>query len=880
MCSEIQNISIVKNSICLRKILLGFLLCGNCFLVADNVEQSKGEIFCTEGLGDSVWSTSKWISVVDAPVVQGHVVDGTRAADGASWFVTSVRNEKDVSRVRWMTSALGVYDIFINGKLIGDEFLKPGFTHYEKTKLYFTYDITSDFNLKAGMENLLSAQVTPGWWADKIVTPSGHNGMIGRKCAFRGVLELTYTDGSKQFLGTNTDDWKAGIAGPVVHAAIFDGEEYDARILPGFETIEKMTKPEVNSEFKGRLKPSDGAEIYLRSDLALSPVMAYVWEDVAGVTEKNFGKVIIKRKYKDGEPMTIRRGEHLVIDFGQNCAAVPSFVFKAAEGTTLNCFPAELLNDGNGSKERGMDGPGGSVHRLNLRIPDTGMKLKYTFAGSAKDVIYCPRHTFFGYRYVSINASDDVCIKSIKSIPVSSITASMECGSIETGNEQVNRLISNIMWGQRSNYLSVPTDCPQRNERLGWTADTQVFAETGSFFANTSDFFHKWMYDLIDSQSETGAFPGVAPLSQYGDEMMRVGWADAGIIVPWTIWKQFGDTMIVKQCWESMEKFINHVNESRYDHNILKTENLNYQWADWISYEALESYDTDNGYFAKDEKGNVIPLPETAEYWSYLGASYWVIDAEMMRDMAVAIGKNFKRYEKMLADAKSYIRKRFFTSEGKFKVAILNEMQTPALFALKNRILEGNAKENMISRLRANFAFHDNCLQTGFLGTSILMPTLTENGMVDLAWNLLFQRKNPSWLYSIENGATTIWERWNSYMLEKGMGPRGMNSFNHYAYGVVGEWLWETAAGIAADESCPGFKHIIMKPIPDKRLGSVKAVYKSASGCIKSNWWYEGSKWVWEFTVPQGCTAFVTLPGETKVMEYLGGDYRIVLLDM
>jgi alpha-L-rhamnosidase len=550
--------------------------------------KSSKEVFRIDSLNDSCWQSSLWISVANAPVVKEKVYDGTRAADGTSWFMSTVKNDKKVSRALWMTTGLGVYEIYVNGKLVGDEILKPGFTHYEKTKLSFTYDVTGCFKTASGDENVLSAQVTPGWWADKIITPGGHDGMIGKKCAFRGVLELTYTDGSKELYGTNIEDWKAGIAGPVTHAAIFDGEEYDARIPLGYETPEKLSTPEVNNEFKGEIFPSDGAEVYFRQDLSLAPVNAYIWESVEGKNENDFGKIVIKRKYNAGEPMEINPGENLVIDFGQNTAAVPSFIFSAAEGTVLNCVTSELLNDGNGAKDRGMDGPEGSVHRLNLRIPDTGMKLKYIFADSEGDVNYTPRCTFFGYRFISINVSDKVVIKDIKSLPVTSISKEMEIGCIKTGNELVNKLISNTLWGQRSNYLSIPTDCPQRNERLGWTADTQVFAETGSFFANTSSFFHKWMRDLIDSQGETGGFPGVAPLSQYGNDMTRLGWSDAGVIVPWTIWKQFGDKEIVELSWDAMEKYMSHINETRYDHNTLIGENGNYQWADWLSYEPLE----------------------------------------------------------------------------------------------------------------------------------------------------------------------------------------------------------------------------------------------------------------------------------------------------
>ena len=227
------------------------------------------------------------------------------------------------------------------------------------------------------------------------------------------------------------------------------------------------------------------------------------------------------------------------------------------------------------------------------------------------------------------------------------------------------------------------------------------------------------------------------------------------------------------------------------------------------------------------------------------------------------------------AEYRKYLKEKFFRPDGTFKTEILNTMQTPALFALKLNLVEGDAKADMLVRLRKNFEDHGNCLQTGFLGTSILMATLTENGMVDMAYELLFQRKNPSWLYSVDNGATTIWERWNSYMVDKGMGPNGMNSFNHYAYGAVCEWIWETVAGIASDPAQPGFQRIIMKPVPDKRLGSLKAEYKSAAGLIKSAWHYEGDTWVWEFTVPKGASAQVTLPGETESKEYTSGTYTV-----
>ena len=874
MCAVRQKTKIDNNCIIMKLKTKPFLSAIATLIIASSCCNSSVTGLRTDALDDAVWQTSEWISASDAEVVNGKISGKNfRAADGASWFWSSVTNDKDVVSAKWMTAGLGVYDIYLNGRLVGLEILKPGFTHNAKTKYSFTYDITDAINKKRGAVNEFSAQVTPGWWGDKIVTPNGTEGMIGHKCAFRGVLELVYDDGSKKYFGTDTENWKAGIAGPVKHAAIFDGEFYDAREPMGYAVPEKLSAPEVNTEFQGEIFPSAGAEIYLRPELAFSPVEAYVWEGVENSSDEAYGKVIIKRRYEDGMNMELLPGETLVVDFGQNAAAVPAFEFKAEEGTVLTCLPAELLNDGNGARSRGMDGPEGSCHRLNLRTPNDGMILEYTFAGDDDYVSYSPRCTFYGYRFVSVTATSPVTIKAISSIPVTSVKAEHETGRITTGNEDVNRLISNTIWGMNSNYLSVPTDCPQRNERLGWTADTQVFAETGSFFANTTDFFHKWMRDMRDSQSERGGFPSVAPFAQYGNETMRLGWADAGVIVPWIVWKQFGDISIIEENWEAMEHFMNLVNETKYDHNALLDENRGYQYADWLSYEPLESHG--RSAFFDNDKGK--PRPETIEYWNYLSASYWAIDAGLMSEMAAATGRDAKVFESMETAAKDYLRATFFDENGYFKTEVLNTMQTPALFALKNQLFDGQIREEMIERLRENFKSHDNCLQTGFLGTSILMSTLTENGMVDIAYELLFQRKNPSWLYSVDNGATTVWERWNSYMIEKGMGPKGMNSFNHYAYGCVCEWIWETAAGISCTSANPGFSRIVLAPVPDKRLGFVDAEYDSAAGKIRSSWRYEGDTWIWEFSIPEGAVADVTIPGDTESKEYISGNYTIKL---
>lgn len=810
-----------------------------------------------EALDDAAWAVSEWISVADAPLPE----NAFDAPDGASWFVATVPVAKNVRRARWMTTALGVYELYVGGIAIGEEFLKPGSTHVEKTRRSFTYDITPLVARMAGREVVLAAEVTPGWWADRVITPGWFQKVVGEKPAFRSVLELTYDDGSRELFGTDTEHWRAAIAGPVKRAGIFDGEVYDARERDGIVGSDRFPAPVVNTEFSGEILPSEGAEVYLRQDLALKPVKMYVWEGVEGVTEDEQGKVIVRQEYKDGDQVVLRPGETLVVDFGQNAAAVPSFVFKAAEGTRLTCLPGEMLNDGNGAKKRGMDGPEGSVHRQNLRDKSgRWFRLEYTFGTlpGASFASYTPRFTYFGYRYISVTATEEVRFKSIASIPVTSITKALETGTLKTGNELVNRLLSNIRWGQLSNYLSVPTDCPQRDERNGWMADTQVFAETGTFFANTDAFFRKWMRDVRDTQLESGAYPSAAPPGTFGRTPMRLGWADAGIIVPWTVWKQFGDTAIIDENWESMERYLAHIAAVKNDHASLAYENGNSQYADWLSYES-------------------VPEADKVAYWNYLGACYWALDAEMMRMMAAATGRDTGKYASMAAEARDFLKKTFLNGDGTFKIPALNGMQAPALFALKTGLVEGEARAAMLARLRQNFADHDGCLQTGFLGTSILMPTLTENGLADIAWDLLFQRKLPSWLYSVDNGATTIWERWNSYTLDEGMGPNGMNSFNHYAYGCVGQWLWETAAGIAADPAEPGFKHILLKPVPDKRLGFLDASYRSAAGLIKSSWKYEGDTCTWTFTIPEGATATVTLPGEGESRDYAAGTYTVTI---
>lgn len=836
-------------------------------------------------LDDATWGVSSWISVANQPVQKfsGVKHGSQRAASGTCWFVRELKNAAKVKKATWMTAGLGVYEVYVNGKAVGEDFLKPGFTHNEKTKYSFTYDVTDLIKSGADESNFFAAEVSAGWWRDKIVN------FFGQKSAFRCVIELEYADGTKRYYGSNVNDWKCGIAGSVTHAAIFDGEEFDARIKQPYFGCDKFVAPVVNKEFKGKIFPTAGAEIFLRKDLTLSPVEAYCWKGTTAADKKKniYGKVVKTREFDPSGVFEVNPGETLIVDFGQNSSAVPAFLMQSVADAVLTCLPAEMLNDNNGERSRGNDGPGGSVYRESLRVPADGMRAVYTFADAEK-VFYMPRFTFFGYRYVSITATAPVKIFALKSIPVTSITKEMETGSLETGDASFNKFISNVYWGQLSNYLSVPTDCPQRNERLGWTADTQVFAETGAYNANTREFLRKWMRDMRDTQHKLGGFPGVAPLAQYGStEYMRMCWADAGIVVPFEVFKVFGDTEIVKENWSAMEKYMNRMNATKCDHAAIVGENHNYEWADWLSFEDLES--CSGRSHCRNDKGQWVVKSDAILYWNYLYACYWALDSDMMVDMAKGIGNaaGVKKYTAMGKTARAYIREKFIDKTTGMLPKPIANLQTANVMALASGFLTKEEKVKFASHLKSLIEGESEIdeagyrkkvsgvLKTGFLGSHFVMDALSDNGLDELAYTLLLSHKFPSWLYSVDQGATTIWERWNAYVKERGFGPSGMNSFNHYAYGQVLSWVYRRVAGIAADPSSPGFKTIIMKPMPDKRLGYIKASYKSVAGEIKSEWKYEGDVWVWKFTVPEGSVARVTLPGETASKDYTAGTYTI-----
>ena len=820
-------------------------------------------IFRTALFGDDAWDGSEWISVDDEKFS-----GASRLMRGTSCFRKRFTNRREVESARWAVTGLGVFEAYVNGKRVGNDVLKPGFTHVKETRHSFTYDVTELFNCAANATNALAAEVSTGWWADKIVS------FHGKKPAFRGQLLLRYSDGSEERIGTDTS-WDSAYAGRVTLSSIFEGEDYDARRDEGWLTAEQVkgfVPSCVNREFRGEILPLCGPAITLRRDLALKVKDAYVWEKIEGAEQgKAFGKVSVKRRYRDGEVMELDAGEKLMIDFGQNAAAVPEFTATGDSGCVMKIRVAEMLNDGNGSHARKCDGAEGTLYRANYR--QARSEVNYTFAG-AGDESYIPTFSFFGYRYLEITATGKVALKSIRSIPVSSIHREDERGRLTTGVKDVNQLISNILWGQYSNYLSVPTDCPQRDERLGWSADTQVFAEAASCNAIVYGFLRKWMGDMRDSQHRDGGYPGVAPFAQYGNEAHRFGWADAGIIVPYVMWKRSGDVEILRENWDSMRRFMAITAANKYASVEMAK---GFQWADWLSYETVGKVKQP---FTDPVSGQSGVKGAEQYYWRYLGGCYWLWDARMMAEMATALGlvKEAESFVAMGDAALSYLRSTFFKPDGTLDHFLPN-FQTALLFASKFGLFEsGKNAADAAELLFKNIEACGGCLQTGFLGTSIIMDTITYClGRPDVAYSLLLQHKNPSWLYSVDQGATTMWERWNSYRKDDGFGRARMNSFNHYAYGAVLSWMYKTMAGIG---ECPaygegGFKRFVLAPQPDRRIGSVDCVLDSEYGVIRSAWRYaEDGMWHWEFTVPANTVALVRTP-DGKTGEYVAGTYSL-----
>jgi len=749
-------------------------------------------------------------------------------------------------------SALGVYDVFVNGRRVEGAELKPGWTDYRKEIAYQEFDVTS--LLRQG-RNVLGAQLSNGWYGGAIARRTyGSSPTLG----FIARLEVTLADGTVQTVVTDRT-WKASTCGPVVYGDIYNGETYDARRSARWSAADyddsAWYATTLNTDPKGTLFRQTAPDVVVRGkSLWRRPQRITVYEGVKA-TGTTYGAVDVKRLYTDrpdlaAAPVTLKRGETMVIDLGQNMVGWIDFTARGAEGTTLTWRFGEMLNY-NGDAARLDKGPAGSVWTHNLRTANA--TLKYVMSGAADGESFHPSTTWMGFRYVELTADADVTLTDIVGQVVGSDIR--EHGEFECSDADINRLYANTWWGQRGNFLSIPMDCPQRDERLGWTGDTQIFSRTAMYNADVYGFYRQWMRDMRNGQNAaTGAFRDIAPYCLFWGEG-NAAWGDAGVIVPWVAYDMTGDKTILEENYEAMKawmRFCAGQADSTWQYNGAGT-----SFGDWLSYE---------DYVKR-----------------YVSVTHYAYVAKLMQKAALALSaggadayaRDAAAYGELYENIRQEFQRRYLNADGSLNVGT----QTSYLLALHLGLLPEECVETAKEILRKKIVDNGYKLSTGFVGTGILTTTLSEVGCDDLAYDLLLQRKNPSWLYSIDQGATTIWERWDSYTIESGFNKHewNMNSFNHYSYGAVCEWMYATMVGIqtpdygvtAIGES--GFRHVVLKPHPDPRAGVrplsqpritwARAKTSTPFGDIAARWDIKADNRVtYEVSIPEGTTATVYMP--------------------
>lgn len=683
-----------------------------------------------------------------------------------------------VNRAVVYVTAQGFAEMHLNGRRVGDEFFTPGWTDYNKRIYYRTYDVT-DLLQPGG--NAIAGILGDGWFRGNI-SNKGQN-QYGDKIRLRSQLHIDYADGRTEIVASDSS-WKAAF-GPILGSDMQAGETYDARLdMPGW------SRPGFDDR--------RWAAVDTGSALTTQPlIQAYPGVPVRRTQELPVVKLT-----------ALKNGIH-VFDLGQNFSGWVRLKISGQAGDKIVMKFGEMLN------------PDGSVHTENLRsarATDT-----YILKGGGEEM-WEPHFTFHGFRYVEVTGlRNDPPADTLTGIVVHSdapMTSSFECS-----NPMLNQLHSNILWGQRSNYLEVPTDCPQRDERLGWTGDTQVFIRSGTYHQDVASFFTKWLVDLEDTLNERDLYGKQAPVFHGRGSP---GWSDAGIICPWTIYHVYGDTRVVETHYEGMTRYLKACGRRGLN-------GLGNGFGDWLSV------------------GSKTPL-------DVISVAYYAYCSHLMAEMAEAIGKteDAKKYQDLFERIRTHFQASFVDEDGK----INGHTQTGYCMALHYDLLTEKQRRQAADHLVERIEAKDYHLSVGFLGVPILLPTLTEIGRSDLAYRLLQNRTYPSWGYSVEQGATTIWERWNSYTHEGGISKSSMNSFNHYAYGACSEWMFYTMLGI--DTGNAGYKEIKMKPEVGHGITWAKGHYDSIRGRITSDWKIEEKTFQWKVTVPPNTTAKLYFPAGSK----------------
>ncbi|MGC1617908.1 MAG: family 78 glycoside hydrolase catalytic domain, partial [Candidatus Acidiferrum sp.] len=653
--------------------------------------------------------------------------------------------KKKVERARLYATAMGLYELSLNGKRVGDQYFTPGWTAYDFRYQYQTYDVTS--MLKSG-ENSIGARLGDGWFRGRLAWGTMRNS-YGTKLALLAQLVITYTNGTQEIVGTD-DKWKAA-TGAILESDIYNGETYDAR-------LERTGWNEAgynDAEWKGvTVIEAPNAKL-------VAP---------AGPTVKEIEEV---------KPVKVFRtpAGDTVLDMGQNMVGWMRFRLTAPAGTTVTLRHAEVLD-----KE-------GNFYTENLRSAKE--TIRYTSKGAGTET-FEPHFTFQGFRYVAVSGwPGEVKPEDFTGVVVHS--AMERTGTFETSNPMLNQLEHNIIWGQKGNFVDVPTDCPQRDERLGWTGDAEVFAPTASFNFDTAGFYTKWLKDVALDQEDDGAVPFVIPnvLSHKTrkGESAAAGWADVSVVVPWTVYQAFGDKRILETQYPSMKAWVEYMRHQAGESYLWNT---GFSFGDWLAFATTES-DYPGATTDKD-------LIQTA---------YFARSTELLAKTAQVLGKNDDAAEYAALEDKitSAFQREFVTPNGR----LASNTQTAYALALAFGLLPESERAEAAARLAADVRKFGH-LTTGFLGTPLLCQTLSDYGYLDEAYMLLNHKEYPSWLYPVTKGATTIWERWDGIKPDGTFQSPSMNSFNHYAYGAIGDWMYRVVAGIELDESVPGYKHIFLQP--------------------------------------------------------------------
>ena len=764
------------------------------------------------GLLDKAEWKAKWIGLNLNDLGKGSIYH----LPPAPYLRKRININGKIKKARLYVSALGLYEFYINGQRIGNDYLTPGWTDYNKRVYYQTYDVTD--NIQSG-RNVLGSILSYGWYAGYIgYALLNHlpkvKGFYGDVPALIAQLKIEYDDGTSQTFITNKT-WKANY-GPIVESDILEGETYDAR-----KEFKNWDKPRFNDSTWKQVEIIDTTW----RNLECSP----------GVPVRITGTK---------KPRSIKKfDDSYIFDMGQNFAGIVKLKTKGDTGDTIVIRYGEMLY------------PDGSLMTKNLRMAratDT-----YILKGDPEGEEWIPDFTYHGFQYVEVSG--------LKEKPDTGVITGLVLGSntpiagrFECSDSMVNKLYSNIVWTQRSNFVDIPTDCPQRDERLGWTGDAQVYVSSATLNMDIAAFYSKWLVDLNDSQLESGAYPFFAPSpAGFGSNSFSPGWMEAGIICPYQIYKTYDDTEVVDKFWPNMSRFMSF----------------------------LEKRAKGKNYFPEGSFADISPKGGFADWLSIgkktspdmLATMYYGYCSSLMSEMAKAVGniKEAEHYSLLFEKIKQAFLKHYVTPDGKLKCnekaygngegyvdgnrGFTGHTQTAYANAIYMNMLPDSLVPTAGKHLNQLIEENNGYLTTGFLGVKQLLPALSLTGYTETAYQLLLNRKYPSWGYEINNGATTIWERWDSYTKGKGFQDAGMNSFDHYSFGSVCEWMFQYMAGIKSEGTA--YKNIIIKPdIPKDKIKYVNASVNTMNGKIESSWKLEGEKLVMNIIIPVNTSAEIYIP--------------------